>query len=119
MKGSIPRPFIDDLLTKANIVDVVNSRVKLKKAGRDYQACCPFHHEKTPSFTVSEKKQFYHCFGCGAHGNAISFLMDYDKLEFVEAIEELAAMAGLEVPYEKRARSDNQRPQVGYQTKRN
>ena len=108
MKGSIPRPFIDDLLTKANIVDVVNSRVKLKKAGRDYQACCPFHHEKTPSFTVSEKKQFYHCFGCGAHGNAISFLMDYDKLEFVEAIEELAAMAGLEVPYEKRARSDNQ-----------
>ena len=119
MKGSIPRPFIDDLLTKANIVDVVNSRVKLKKAGRDYQACCPFHHEKTPSFTVSEKKQFYHCFGCGAHGNAISFLMDYDKLEFVEAIEELAAMAGVEVPYEKRARSDNQRPQVGYQTKRN
>lgn len=119
MKGSIPRPFIDDLLTKANIVDVVNSRVKLKKAGRDYQACCPFHHEKTPSFTVSEKKQFYHCFGCGAHGNAISFLMDYDKLEFVEAIEELAAMAGLEVPYEKRARSDNQRLQAGYQTKRN
>ncbi|OOF57304.1 DNA primase [Rodentibacter myodis] len=118
MKGSIPRPFIDDLLTKSNIVDVVNSRVKLKKAGRDYQACCPFHHEKTPSFTVSEKKQFYHCFGCGAHGNAISFLMDYDKLEFVEAIEELAAMAGLEVPYEKRANS-NGKPQASYQTKRN
>ncbi|OOF43097.1 DNA primase [Rodentibacter trehalosifermentans] len=119
MKGSIPRPFIDDLLTKSNIVDVINSRVKLKKAGRDYQACCPFHHEKTPSFTVSEKKQFYHCFGCGAHGNAISFLMDYDKLEFVEAIEELAAMAGLEVPYEKRVNSHSQRPQVSYQTKRN
>ena len=81
MKGSIPRQFIDDLLTKSNIVDVINARVKLKKAGRDYQACCPFHHEKTPSFTVSEKKQFYYCFGCGAKGNAISFLMDYDKLE--------------------------------------
>jgi len=75
MKGSIPRTFIDDILTKVNIVDLINSRVKLKKAGRDYQACCPFHHEKTPSFTVSDKKQFYHCFGCGAHGNAISFLM--------------------------------------------
>ena len=100
MKGSIPRQFIDDLLTKSNIVDVINARVKLKKAGRDYQACCPFHHEKTPSFTVSEKKQFYYCFGCGAKGNAISFLMDYDKLEFVEAVEELAASAGIEVPYE-------------------
>ena len=102
MKDSIARQFIDDLLTKSNIVDVINARVKLKKAGRDYQACCPFHHEKTPSFTVSEKKQFYYCFGCGAKGNAISFLMDYDKLEFVEAVEELAASAGLEVPYEKR-----------------
>ena len=105
MKGSIPRQFIDDLLTKSNIVDVINARVKLKKAGRDYQACCPFHHEKTPSFTVSEKKQFYYCFGCGAKGNAISFLMDYDKLEFVEAVEELAASAGLEVPYEKTPKS--------------
>ncbi|OOF37391.1 DNA primase [Rodentibacter heidelbergensis] len=119
MKGLIPKTFIDDLLAKSNIVDVVNARVKLKKAGRDYQACCPFHHEKTPSFTVSEKKQFYHCFGCGANGNAISFLMNYDRLEFVEAIEELAAMAGLEVPYEKRANTENQRPQISYQTKRN
>ena len=118
MKGSIPRPFIDDLLTKSDIVDVINTRVKLKKAGRDYQACCPFHHEKTPSFTVSQKKQFYHCFGCGAHGNAISFLMDYDKLEFVEAIEELAAMAGLDVPYEKRTNNSG-KPQANYQTKRN
>ena len=74
MKGSIPRQFIDDLLTKSNIVDVINARVKLKKAGRDYQACCPFHHEKTPSFTVSEKKQFYYCFGCGAKGNALSLI---------------------------------------------
>ena len=119
MKGSIPRQFIDDLLTKSNIVDVINARVKLKKAGRDYQACCPFHHEKTPSFTVSEKKQFYYCFGCGAKGNAISFLMDYDKLEFVEAVEELAASAGIEVPYEKRPNQFGNKPDVSYQTKRN
>jgi len=119
MKGSIPRTFIDDILTKINIVDLINSRVKLKKAGRDYQACCPFHHEKTPSFTVSDKKQFYHCFGCGAHGNAISFLMEYDKLEFVEAVEELAGFLGLEIPYEKRPNFSDNGKQVGYQTKRN
>ena len=119
MKGSIPRTFIDDILTKINIVDLINSRVKLKKAGRDYQACCPFHHEKTPSFTVSDKKQFYHCFGCGAHGNAISFLMEYDKLEFVEAVEELAGVLGLEIPYEKRPHFNDNGKQVGYQTKRN
>ena len=119
MKGSIPRTFIDDILTKTNIVNLINSRVKLKKAGRDYQACCPFHHEKTPSFTVSDKKQFYHCFGCGAHGNAISFLMEYDKLEFVEAVEELAGFLGLEIPYEKRPHFNDNGKQVGYQTKRN
>ncbi|WP_109431963.1 MULTISPECIES: DNA primase [Aggregatibacter] len=119
MKGSIPRTFIDDILTKINIVDLINSRVKLKKAGRDYQACCPFHHEKTPSFTVSDKKQFYHCFGCGAHGNAISFLMEYDKLEFVEAVEELAGFLGLEIPYEKRPHFNDNGKRVGYQTKRN
>ena len=119
MKGTIPRTFIDDILTKVNIVDLINSRVKLKKAGRDYQACCPFHHEKTPSFTVSDKKQFYHCFGCGAHGNAISFLMEYDKLEFVEAVEELAGFLGLEIPYEKRPHFNENGKQVGYQTKRN
>lgn len=101
MAGLIPRSFIDDILARTDIVELINSRVKLKKAGRDYQACCPFHHEKTPSFTVSQKKQFYHCFGCHAHGNAISFLMEYDKLEYVEAIEELALMHGLEIPYEK------------------
>ncbi|MDG6894690.1 DNA primase [Volucribacter amazonae] len=117
MKGQIPRTFIDELLAKVDIVDIVNSRVKLKKAGRDYQACCPFHHEKTPSFTVSEKKQFYHCFGCGVHGNAITFLMEYDKLEFVEAIEELASFIGVEVPYEQR--SPSSKPQVSYQAKRN
>ena len=119
MKGSIPRTFIDDILTKVNIVDLINSRVKLKKAGRDYQACCPFHHEKTPSFTVSDKKQFYHCFGCGAHGNAISFLMEYDKLEFLEAVEELAGFLGLEFPYETRPHFNDNGKQVNFQTKRN
>ncbi|WP_101774428.1 DNA primase [Pasteurella oralis] len=117
MKGSIPRTFIDDLLAKTDIVELINARVKLKKAGRDYQACCPFHHEKTPSFTVSQKKQFYHCFGCGAHGNAISFLMEYDKLEFVEAIEELAGILGLEIPRENKPQFNGK--QINYQTKRN
>ncbi|MGC6405514.1 DNA primase [Bisgaard Taxon 45] len=117
MKGSIPRTFIDDLLAKTDIVELINSRVKLKKAGRDYQACCPFHHEKTPSFTVSPKKQFYHCFGCGAHGNAISFLMEYDKLEFVEAIEELAGMLGLDIPRENKPHVQGK--PLNFQTKRN
>ncbi|PJG83582.1 DNA primase [Caviibacterium pharyngocola] len=118
MAGMIPRSFIDDILARTDIVELINARVKLKKAGRDYQACCPFHHEKTPSFTVSQKKQFYHCFGCHAHGNAISFLMEYDKLEFVEAIEELAVLHGLEVPREKSPHFDG-KPQTDYRTKRN
>ena len=101
MAGRIPRDFIDDLIARTDIVELVDSRVKLKKAGKNYQACCPFHSEKTPSFTVSQEKQFYHCFGCGAHGNAISFVMEYDRLEFPEAIEELARFHGLEVPREK------------------
>ncbi len=118
MGGLIPRSFINDILAKADIVDVVNSRVKLKKAGtNNYQACCPFHHEKTPSFTVSKSKQFYHCFGCGAHGNAISFLMEYDKLEFPEAVEELASFLGLEVPREQSG-GRNEKTQVSFQTKR-
>ncbi|MDJ0807339.1 MAG: CHC2 zinc finger domain-containing protein, partial [Gammaproteobacteria bacterium] len=100
MAGKIPPQFIDDLLNRVDIVDVINRRVSLKKAGREYQARCPFHDEKTPSFTVSSQKQFYHCFGCGAHGSAIGFLMEYDNLGFVEAVEELAGMAGLEVPRE-------------------
>lgn len=116
MKGTIPRSFIDDLLARTDIVDLINTRVKLKKAGRDYQACCPFHHEKTPSFTVSQAKQFYHCFGCGAHGNAITFLMEFDKLEFPEAIEELAAIHGVEVPREQRA--DDGKPHLNYQRRR-
>ena len=104
MAGKIPRDFIDDLLSRTDVVDIVDSRVKLKKAGKNYQACCPFHNEKSPSFTVSQEKQFYHCFGCGAHGNAISFMMEFDRLEFVEAIEELARFHGLEVPREKGSR---------------
>ncbi len=105
MAGRIPRDFIDALLTRVDIVDVVNTRVPLKKAGRDFQARCPFHDEKTPSFTVSREKQFYHCFGCGAHGSAIGFLMEYDHMGFVEAVEDLADLAGMEIPREEGAHS--------------
>ncbi|MFC3121063.1 DNA primase [Agaribacter flavus] len=100
MAGRIPNDFIEDLVARSDIVDIIDSRVKLKKAGKNYQACCPFHNEKTPSFTVSQDKQFYYCFGCGAKGNVIGFLMEYDRLEFVEAVEELANSAGLTVPRE-------------------
>ncbi len=100
MAGKIPAHFIDELLNRVDIVDLINSRVQLKKTGKDYQACCPFHNEKTPSFTVSREKQFYHCFGCGAHGTAIGFLMEYDSLGFVDSIEELAGRVGIEVPRE-------------------
>ncbi len=100
MAGKIPQHFIDDLINRVDIVELIDSRVPLKKAGREYQACCPFHNEKTPSFTVSPSKQFYHCFGCGAHGTAIGFLMEYDHMDFVEAIEELAKSVGVEVPRE-------------------
>ncbi len=99
--GRIPREFIDDLLARADVVDVINARVPLKKKGREYGACCPFHNEKTPSFTVSPSKQFYHCFGCGVHGSAITFLMEYEHLDFVEAIESLADSMGIIVPREK------------------
>lgn len=105
----IPQQFIQELLARIDIVDLIDSRVPLKKAGTNYKACCPFHGEKTPSFTVSQDKQFYHCFGCGAHGNAIGFVMEYDRLEFPDAVEELASSLGLEVP-----RDDNapNRPKV-------
>ncbi|MCG5509638.1 DNA primase [Ectothiorhodospira lacustris] len=96
----IPQTFIDELLARTDIVELVGSRVTLKKQGREYTACCPFHAEKTPSFYVTPQKQFYHCFGCGAHGTAISFLMEYDNMEFVEAVEELARRAGMDVPRE-------------------
>ena len=101
MAGRIPRQFIDDLLARADIVELIDGRVPLKKAGKNFQACCPFHNEKSPSFTVSQDKQFYHCFGCGEHGNAISFLMEFDRLDFVDAIEELASHCGVEVVREE------------------
>ncbi|MCB1763838.1 MAG: DNA primase [Gammaproteobacteria bacterium] len=100
MVGRIPASFIDELLNRVDIVDLISSRVPLRKGGKDFQACCPFHDEKSPSFTVSREKQFYHCFGCGAHGSAIGFLMEYDHMDFVEAVEELAAREGLQVPRE-------------------
>ncbi len=106
MAGRIPQSFIDDLINRIDIVEIVDSRVPLKKAGREYTACCPFHNEKTPSFTVSSPKQFYHCFGCGAHGTAVGFLMEYDHMSFPEAIEELARQAGLDVPYEAGTRAE-------------
>jgi len=94
----IPEKFIDELLTRVDIVELIDRRVPLKKAGKDYKACCPFHEEKTPSFTVSADKQFYHCFGCGEHGSAIGFLMRYERMTFLEAVEDLARQVGLEVP---------------------
>ncbi|MBX2883726.1 MAG: DNA primase [Granulosicoccus sp.] len=103
MAGQIPQHFIDELLTRVDIVDVINQRVTLKKSGSNYSACCPFHNEKTPSFTVSQTKQFYHCFGCSANGNAISFLMEYESMHFVDAIETLAESINLEVPRDRQA----------------
>jgi len=100
MRGLIPDSFIDELLARVDIVDVIERRVPLKKAGREWTACCPFHNERTPSFYVSPAKQFFHCFGCGAHGSAVKFLMDYERLEFPDAVEELAQTVGLKVPRE-------------------
>lgn len=99
--SKIPQSFIDDLLSRLDIVPIIDSRVKLKKAGKNYSACCPFHQEKTPSFTVSPDKQFYYCFGCGATGNALGFVMDYEREGFIDAVESLAKTAGMEVPREQ------------------
>ncbi len=101
MAGRIPQAFINDLLSRIDIVDVIDPRVKLRKAGRNYQALCPFHNEKTPSFSVNPEKQFYYCFGCGATGTALTFLMEHEHLDFVSAVETLARQAGLEVPREQ------------------
>lgn len=98
MNGLIPDSFIEELLARSDVVELIERRVPLKRVGSEFQACCPFHDEKTPSFTVSPKKQFYHCFGCGAHGSVIGFLMQYEGLDFLDAVEELARAAGLEVP---------------------
>jgi DNA primase len=109
MSGLIPQHFIDDLISRADIVELLGKRIQLKKAGREFKANCPFHDEKTPSFTVSPAKGFYHCFGCGAHGTALGFLMEYDHMSFVEAVESLAASIGIEVP-----REESQRPARRY-----
>jgi len=111
MAGLIPRQFIDDVLARTDIVELIHNHVPLKKAGKNYQACCPFHTEKSPSFTVSVDKQFYHCFGCGAHGNAVSFVMEYERLDFVDAIEELAGFLNIEVPREEENLSPAQKKQ--------
>src|SRR3979490_3303248 len=100
MGGRIPQSFIDEVIARSDIVEMIGARVPLKKAGREFKACCAFHNEKSPSFWVSPDKQFYHCFGCGPHGTSIGFLMDHDHMAFPEAVEELATRLGLEVPHE-------------------
>jgi DNA primase len=112
MAGLIPQSFIDDLLDRADIVEVIDRRVRLKKSGRNYMACCPFHEEKSPSFSVSQEKQFYHCFGCGASGNAIGFLMAYENLDFPRAVESLAQLQGVEVPREEVSEHEQKRQRV-------
>jgi DNA primase len=106
MTGRIPQPFIDEVVARSDIVEIIGARVALKKSGREYKACCPFHNEKSPSFWVSPEKQFYHCFGCGAHGTAIGFLMQYEKLGFLDAIADLAQRAGLPLPHEAEAKHE-------------
>lgn len=112
MAGLIPQNFIDELLDRIDIVEVVDQRVKLKRTGKNYSACCPFHDEKTPSFTVSPDKQFYYCFGCGASGNSVGFLMDYERLSFPEAVEQLAHLAGLEIPRETQSSTERAQAQA-------
>ena len=111
MAGLIPQSFIDDLLSRADIVEVIDKRVKLRKTGKNYSACCPFHQEKTPSFSVEPDKQFYYCFGCGAAGNALGFVMNFDQKEFPQAVESLAQDYGLTVPREEKSGHNPQRRQ--------
>ena len=101
MAGLIPQNFIDDLLSRANIVDVIDKRVSLKKTGKNYTACCPFHNEKSPSFSVEPEKQFFYCFGCGEGGNVLGFIMKFDSVDFPQAVEMLAQEYGLDVPREE------------------
>ena len=112
MAGLIPQGFIDDLLGRTDIVEVIGSRLKLKKSGKNFSALCPFHNEKSPSFSVSHDKQFYYCFGCGAGGNALSFVMDFERLDFPQAVEELARNAGVDVPREEVSRGNRQQPRA-------
>jgi DNA primase len=109
----IPQSFIQDLLSRIDIVEVIDRYVKLKRAGANYSACCPFHSEKSPSFTVSPTKQFYHCFGCGAHGTAVGFLMEYGGLGFVDAVKDLAQSVGMKVPEEQRSENERRRAEQG------
>ena len=109
----IPQSFIQDLLSRVDIVEVIDRHVKLKRAGANHVACCPFHSEKTPSFTVSPTKQFYHCFGCGAHGTAVGFLMEHSGMGFVEAVKELAQSVGMKVPEEQRSEAAQRRAEHG------
>ncbi|MEX1056641.1 MAG: DNA primase, partial [Natronospirillum sp.] len=111
MAGLIPQSFIDEVIDRVDIVDVIGHRVKLKRTGKNYSALCPFHNEKTPSFSINPQKQFYYCFGCGAAGNSLKFLLEHDRLEFPEAIEELARLAGMEVPREQNPEADRKRQQ--------
>ncbi|MCG8518481.1 MAG: DNA primase [Pseudomonadales bacterium] len=108
MSGLIPQRFVEELLDRIDLAELIGSRITLKKAGGNYKACCPFHDEKTPSFNVRPDKGFYHCFGCGAHGDAISFIREFDGLGFTDAVEELARRQGLEVPYDRVARQEMQ-----------
>ncbi|CAL4326122.1 DNA primase [Buchnera aphidicola] len=107
MSGKIPKYFITELVFRTNIVELINTRIHLKKYGKNYQANCPFHHDKTPSFTVSDEKQFYYCFGCNAHGNAIDFLMKYEHLSFIESIEELSFIHGIKIPFENKTHDNH------------
>ncbi len=109
----IPQSFIQDLLSRVDIVEVIDRHVKLKRSGANYSACCPFHSEKSPSFTVSPTKQFYHCFGCGAHGTAVGFLMEYSGMGFVEAVKDLAQSVGMKVPEEARSEASQRRVEQG------
>ena len=113
MSDLIPQDFIDDLVQRIDIIEVISNRIEIKKAGREYKGLCPFHTEKTPSFTVSQEKGFYHCFGCGAHGTALGFLMDYENQTFIEAIEELSKIAGVEIPTTKQDRATNKKNKRG------
>ena len=103
MAGRIPEQFIDDVVARTDLVELIGNRLKLKKSGSNHMGLCPFHNEKSPSFSVSESKQLYHCFGCGASGNALTFLIEHDRLDFVEAIETLASSLGMEVPREEQS----------------
>lgn len=112
-RGKIPQNFIDDLLARTDIVDIISPRIKLKRAGHNHMGLCPFHNEKSPSFSVNQNKQFYHCFGCGVGGNAINFLMEYEHLDFVPAIEELARTAGVDIPRDESPQDAQKHKQIG------